>query len=79
MITVREVLTRLREDGWQIVRQRGSHRQLHHPLKPGTVTVAGHPGDSVPAWHLPGDSEAGPAEGLLMTYRQELARARAHG
>ncbi len=47
MITVREVLARLREDGWLVVRQRGSHRQLRHPLKPGTVTVAGHPGDSV--------------------------------
>jgi len=47
MYTVREVLTRLREDGWLIVRQRGSHRQLRHPLKAGTVTVAGHPGDSL--------------------------------
>jgi predicted RNA binding protein YcfA (HicA-like mRNA interferase family) len=32
---------KLREDGWVMVRQRGSHRQLHHPTKPGTVTVAG--------------------------------------
>lgn len=21
----------------------GSHRQFHHPTKPGTVTIAGHP------------------------------------
>ena len=47
MITVRQVLARLREEGWMIVRQRGSHRQLGHPLKPGTVTVAGHPGEPV--------------------------------
>jgi len=29
------------------VRQRGSHRQLAHPTKPGTVTVAGHPSDTL--------------------------------
>jgi predicted RNA binding protein YcfA (HicA-like mRNA interferase family) len=38
---VREILKRLRQDGWSVVRQRGSHRQLQHPTKPGTVTVAG--------------------------------------
>jgi predicted RNA binding protein YcfA (HicA-like mRNA interferase family) len=27
------------------VRQTGSHRQYHHPVKSGTVTVAGHPSD----------------------------------
>jgi predicted RNA binding protein YcfA (HicA-like mRNA interferase family) len=41
--TVREVLKRLSKDGWSIVRQKGSHRQLQHPTKPGTVTVAGKP------------------------------------
>jgi predicted RNA binding protein YcfA (HicA-like mRNA interferase family) len=40
---VREILKRLRHDGWVVVRQTGSHRQLHHPTKPGTVTVAGKP------------------------------------
>ena len=40
-MTVREMPRKLREDGWVMVRQRGSHRQLHHPTKPGTVTVAG--------------------------------------
>ena len=38
---VREVLKLLRRDGWRVVRQRGSHRQLRHPVKPGLVTVAG--------------------------------------
>jgi predicted RNA binding protein YcfA (HicA-like mRNA interferase family) len=44
---VREVLRLLADDGWQIVRQRGSHRQLQHSSKPGTVTVAGKPGDEL--------------------------------
>jgi predicted RNA binding protein YcfA (HicA-like mRNA interferase family) len=38
---VREVLELLRRDGWVLERQTGSHRQLVHPTKPGTVTVAG--------------------------------------
>ncbi|MGC2130007.1 MAG: type II toxin-antitoxin system HicA family toxin [Candidatus Aquilonibacter sp.] len=37
----------LLDDGWVIVRQRGSHRQFRHPEKPGTVTVAGHPNDDL--------------------------------
>lgn len=32
----------LKKDGWVIDRTRGSHRQLLHPTKPGTVTVSGH-------------------------------------
>jgi predicted RNA binding protein YcfA (HicA-like mRNA interferase family) len=38
----------IERDGWAQVRQKGSHRQFHHPNKPGTVTVAGHPSDEVP-------------------------------
>ena len=44
---VREVLKRLGRDGWVVVRTRGDHRQLKHPVKAGIVTVAGHPGDDV--------------------------------
>ena len=40
---VRDVLRMLTEDGWYVVAQRGSHRQLKHPTKPGKATVAGHP------------------------------------
>ncbi|OAI41865.1 hypothetical protein AYO40_02130 [Planctomycetaceae bacterium SCGC AG-212-D15] len=40
---VRDILKMLKNDGWFLVRKRGSHRQLHHPTKPGTVTVAGSP------------------------------------
>jgi len=34
---------KLRADGWYVVRQTGSHRQMHHPTKPCTVTVARPP------------------------------------
>ena len=42
-MNVREVLRMLERDGWRQVSQRGSHRQLRHPVKPGRVTVAGKP------------------------------------
>ena len=45
---VRDIVRRLEQDGWRQVRQRGSHRQFHHPTKPGTVTVAGAPRLDVP-------------------------------
>ena len=47
-MTVRQVLKLLSADGWSVVRIRGSHRQLQHPRKPGTVTVAGKPSVDVP-------------------------------
>ena len=42
-LTVREAIRLIEKDGWVLVRQRGSHRQFHHPTKPGTVTIAGKP------------------------------------
>ncbi len=45
---VRSVLRILQDDGWVLERTRGSHRQLRHPIKPGTVTVSGKPGADVP-------------------------------
>lgn len=44
---VRDVLKQLDRDGWVVVRTRGGHRQLKHPIKAGTVTVAGHPSDDI--------------------------------
>jgi len=38
---VRDLIAMLEADGLAQVRQKGSHRQFHHQLKPGTVTVAG--------------------------------------
>ena len=44
---VRELVRLLEEDGWYLVRQRGSHRQFRHPEKPGLVTVAGKANDDL--------------------------------
>jgi len=45
---VRDAIRLIEADGWQHVRTRGSHRQYRHPFKPGTVTIAGMPGDDLP-------------------------------
>jgi predicted RNA binding protein YcfA (HicA-like mRNA interferase family) len=49
----RGVLAILHADGWRIKRQRGSHVQLVHPIKPGKTTVA-HPQEFVPLRTLRG-------------------------
>ncbi len=41
IIKIRKILRDLKKDGWVMVRQRGSHRQFHHPTKKGTTTVNG--------------------------------------
>jgi predicted RNA binding protein YcfA (HicA-like mRNA interferase family) len=45
---VGDVLDLLLASGWRVVRQKGSHRQLQHPSRPGTVTVAGKPSVDMP-------------------------------
>lgn len=45
---VRDVVRMLETEGWRIARTRGSHRQLKHPTRPGTVTVSGKPSVEVP-------------------------------
>ncbi len=40
-IKIREAIRLIENDGWRLVRTRGSHRQFHHPAQPGTVTIAG--------------------------------------
>ena len=49
-VKVRDVIKALalEEDGWRLARTKGSHRQFHHPTKPGTVTVAGHGSVDIP-------------------------------
>jgi len=40
---VRDAIKLIKADGWYLVVTRGSHRQFKHPIKPGRVTIAGHP------------------------------------
>lgn len=44
---VRDVLRRLRDDGWYPVKSRGGHRQFKHPTKSGRVTVSGSEQDDL--------------------------------
>ena len=45
---VKELVALIQADGWQLVRQKGSHRQFHHMSKQGTVTVAGKDSVEIP-------------------------------
>jgi predicted RNA binding protein YcfA (HicA-like mRNA interferase family) len=47
-VKVSELIALIEKDGWVQVRMKGSHRQFHHPTKPGTVTVAGKPSVDIP-------------------------------
>jgi predicted RNA binding protein YcfA (HicA-like mRNA interferase family) len=47
-VKVRELIRTLKDDGWRLVRTRGSHRQFRHPVKSGTVTVSGKPSLDIP-------------------------------
>ena len=44
-MTVREIESILKDDGWFLTKQIGSHRQYKHPTKKGKVTVPFHRGD----------------------------------
>ncbi len=46
-MNVREVIKLIEADGWVQSRQRGSHRQFIHAIKPGRVTVAGNLGAEI--------------------------------
>ena len=43
-----ELIRLLEQNGWQLARTKGSHRQFKNPRKPGTVTVAGKPSLDIP-------------------------------
>ncbi|MBF2057658.1 MAG: type II toxin-antitoxin system HicA family toxin [Cyanobacterium sp. T60_A2020_053] len=44
---VREVIKRLKADGWYEDRMKGSHRVFKHPSKSGIVVIPGNFGDDV--------------------------------
>lgn len=43
----KEIIRMLQDDGWEIVRTKGSHHHLKHSNKPGLVTVP-HPKKDLP-------------------------------
>jgi predicted RNA binding protein YcfA (HicA-like mRNA interferase family) len=45
---VHELISLIVADGWVLIRTKGSHRQYHHPIKSGTVTIAGKPSVDIP-------------------------------
>jgi len=38
---VKEIIRLIENDGWQLARTKGSHRQYKHPTKRGLVTIPG--------------------------------------
>lgn len=44
---VRDVVKLIENDGWYLVRTRGSHRQYKHRWKSGLVTIPGKPNDDL--------------------------------
>ena len=44
---VRDAIRMLTDDGWELARTRGGHRQYKHHVKLGVVTVPGKPGDDL--------------------------------
>jgi len=44
---VREIIKLIEQDGWSMVRIKGSHRQFKHAFKRGLVTIAGHLNDDL--------------------------------
>lgn len=50
MPKVRDAIRLVEQDGWYLVRTRGSYRQFHHSEKPGTVTIAGRPSKGLDDW-----------------------------
>ncbi|WP_106344152.1 type II toxin-antitoxin system HicA family toxin [Planifilum fimeticola] len=41
-LSSREVIKKLKDDGWYLVKVKGDHHHFKHPVKPGKVTVP-HP------------------------------------
>ena len=46
-VKVISILNALRDDGWLLTAQKGSHRQYKHPTKSGKVTVNGKESDDI--------------------------------
>lgn len=38
----KDIIKKIKNDGWYLARQKGSHRQYKHKTKKGLVTIAAH-------------------------------------
>ena len=38
----KDVIKKIKADGWYLARQKGSHKQYKHTTKKGLVTIAAH-------------------------------------
>ena len=38
----KEIIRIIENDGWKLIRQKGSHMHFQHPKKPGTASVPFH-------------------------------------
>jgi len=47
MVKYNELFKLLKRDGWIIIRQKGSHIILRHPVKSEQLTIPNHPGKEV--------------------------------
>ena len=47
LVKLRDLIGLIERNGSRRIASKGGHRQYKHPLKPGRVTIAGHPGDDV--------------------------------
>ena len=47
-MTVRQAIRMIEDEGWYLVRTRGSHRQYKHLTKTGRVTIAGNLAHDLP-------------------------------
>ncbi len=46
-LKVRDAIKMIENDGWYLVKQRGSHKQFKHQIKKGRVTIAGNMNDDL--------------------------------
>jgi predicted RNA binding protein YcfA (HicA-like mRNA interferase family) len=46
-VKVKDAIKHVEAAGWTLARTRGSHRHYRHPTRPGLVTIAGKPSDSL--------------------------------
>ena len=47
VVKIRDVIRMIEQDGWLLVRTKGSHRQYKHKTKNGLVTIAGKQSDEL--------------------------------